>query len=255
MTVEQLDYPHAKILMEATTQVELEFRVHACAKEPWTVAMIERMEPGDVLYDIGANVGAYTLVAAARGLRVVAVEPGFANYGRLCQNLAMNFDGPEGLEAPKSWLGRVVAIHGALAHANGLAWLDYHDLRPGGASHHYASQEAVFYHRQPIASWSLDQLVFSLGLPQPTHVKIDVDGAEAMVLAGGAGILSGGPSPDPEAPAWTPPREIMVELAQADEAALVEQLQGLGWTLAERYHERDGHSMGPMAYGLFTRAA
>ena len=102
MTVETLDYPGAKILMEAETQQEMGYRIHSCQKEPWTVAMIERMQPGDVLYDIGANVGAYTLVAAALHHRVVAIEPGYANYARLCQNPTMNSDPPEGLEPERS---------------------------------------------------------------------------------------------------------------------------------------------------------
>ena len=251
MTVEQLDYPGAKILMEANTQQEMAYRIHSCQKEPWTVAMIERMEPGDVLYDIGANVGAYTLVAAALHHRVVAIEPGYANYARLCQNLTMNFDPPEGLEPERSWLARVYAIHGALAQANGLAWLDYNDLRPGAASHAYGSEERIYYHRQPVATWALDQLVYAIGVPLPTHIKIDVDGAESMVIAGAAGILSGGTAPD--GTAWVPPREIILEMQASDEAALVAQLDALGWRMTERYSEREGKSMGHIAYGLFTR--
>src|SRR5687768_12995904 len=113
MSVQQLDYPNRKILMEIETQVEQAFRVHSCSKEPWTIDLIERMEPGDVLYDVGANVGPYTLVAAALGHRVVAIEPGYQNYARLCHNLAMNFDPGDGMQPAESWLRRVYAIHGA----------------------------------------------------------------------------------------------------------------------------------------------
>ena len=88
----QLDYPSADIWLHVTTEVERKYRVHACRKEPWTVEWLDGcVQPGDVLYDIGANVGAFTLIAAVgRGARAVAFEPSYANYGRLCENLHLN---------------------------------------------------------------------------------------------------------------------------------------------------------------------
>lgn len=253
MSVQQLDYPGAKILMEIETQVEAAFRIHACEKEPWTVAMIERMQPGDVLYDIGANVGSYTLVAAARGLSVVAIEPGYENYSRLCHNLAMNVDPGQGLDPPQSWLRRVVAIHGALADKNGLAWLDFSDLRAGAGSHVFGSPQPLKFHRQPVATWALDDLVFALGLVAPTHIKIDVDGAEMLVLAGAHRTLQGGPWPEGVEP-HASPRELLIEIELEREREIVETLTGMGWRASERYAERNGKQIPNICYGLFTRA-
>jgi hypothetical protein len=76
----RLDYEPAEILVGVTSRAEILSRLRPVAKEPWTVRWLERnIRTDDVLYDIGANVGAYTLIAAAlrrRGVRVVAVEPG-----------------------------------------------------------------------------------------------------------------------------------------------------------------------------------
>ena len=44
-------------------------------KQPATIEWIDRFQPGSVFWDIGANVGVYTLYAALRGdTRVVAFE-------------------------------------------------------------------------------------------------------------------------------------------------------------------------------------
>ena len=52
--------------------------------------------PGDVVYDIGANVGAYSLYAAKRldsinpEGKVYAFEPAFSNFFSLCRNIELN---------------------------------------------------------------------------------------------------------------------------------------------------------------------
>src|SRR5687767_9397515 len=86
----RLDYEKAVIKMIAHTQLEVDVRAKACAKEPWTVAFIENMKRGDVLWDVGANVGSYSLIAAALGHDVVAIEPGLANFKALIDNAQLN---------------------------------------------------------------------------------------------------------------------------------------------------------------------
>src|SRR5258708_1543581 len=60
----------------------------------WTMQrrMAGELKPGSVFYDVGANVGLYTLLAAtlvAPG-RVYAIEPLAANVGYLRKHLALN---------------------------------------------------------------------------------------------------------------------------------------------------------------------
>ena len=60
-------------------------------KEPYTIEWIDGFQPDDVLLDIGANIGAYTIYAAAvRGLRVIAIEPSTENFANLCRNIREN---------------------------------------------------------------------------------------------------------------------------------------------------------------------
>lgn len=63
-------------------------------KEPETIAWIEGLAASDLLLDVGKGVGTYTMLAAARGHRVLAVEPEAGNYCLLHRNIALNgFDG------------------------------------------------------------------------------------------------------------------------------------------------------------------
>src|SRR5687768_15230226 len=94
--IQRLDYLPADLKVSVDTTEHLG-RLRSCAKEPGTVRWIEsHLKPGEVFYDIGANIGAYTLVAFGhtRGKsRIVAFEPGFATFATLCENLALNGSG------------------------------------------------------------------------------------------------------------------------------------------------------------------
>src|SRR5262245_45216455 len=60
-------------------------------KEPCTLEWIETFSADDVLFDIGANVGMYSIWAAAtRRCRVIAFEPEALNYALLNRNIEAN---------------------------------------------------------------------------------------------------------------------------------------------------------------------
>lgn len=88
-----LDYAKEKILIDVSSGIEKSIRTRSCAKEPETVQWIETFQKGDVFWDIGANIGAYSLVAAKYHhgqVPVVAIEPSFLNFSQLCKNIALN---------------------------------------------------------------------------------------------------------------------------------------------------------------------
>ena len=43
-----------------------------------------------ILWDIGSNVGAYSLVAATMGYKVLSFEPAYQNYFKLHENISLN---------------------------------------------------------------------------------------------------------------------------------------------------------------------
>ena len=82
---------------------------------------------GEVLYDIGANVGGVTLAAAAvhsGNVRIVAIEPSFANFESLVRNLARN-----------NLLPAIIPLQVALLDRTGMLPLNYQSLAPGTAYH------------------------------------------------------------------------------------------------------------------------
>jgi FkbM family methyltransferase len=231
----QLDYEPIKILLEFESEAE-NFRLGACMKEPWTTAFVESVPPDGVFYDVGANVGSYALIAAKRGIQTVAIEPGFNNFGALCRNLLRN-----------EVLATTIPLPVALANRTGLIWLDYQDVRQGGASHVFGSPQPVFFstHRQKIMTYTLDDLIRTFDLPVPTHIKIDVDGngnVELAVIEGMAETLKSESLVG-----------LMLEIPLPVEEQIVAALAAHGWAVAERFDTREGQKIQNICYARLER--
>ena len=227
--VGRLDYAAADLRVGVTSRTEILSRLRPCEKEPWTVAWLERtLRPGDVLWDVGANVGAYSLIAASldrEAAKVVAVEPAYATYAALCDNVLLN--GFEGVVMPLPVL---------LGDRPMLEALGMRNTEPG-ASEHEVGGEGL-----PVLAFRLDDLVAQFGLPAPTVMKIDVDGGEVSVLAGAAETL-----------AQRELRSVLVEVDRSGGDAVVELLTRAGLGLAERVDERQGKPLAGVWYGVFER--
>lgn len=170
LTLERLDYPKREIWLHVTSRAEQEMRIRSCAKEPETVEWIESLEPG-VFYDLGANVGAYSFVAAANGHKVYAFEPPGPTFFRLEENAYAN----PSLE--------VLTYPVLLGDENAMVPFSYSSLEPGAALHSLGAKgEDV----KNLEMRTLDLYVATHNLPYPQALKIDVDGAELRVLIGAA---------------------------------------------------------------------
>lgn len=237
-----LDHPSANIVLVMGAASELPRRF-ASQKEPWTVAWITRvLEDGDVFYDIGANVGAYALIAARhrRSAQIVAFEPSFENHAALCRNVAHN-----------QCESQVIALSLAVGHSTGVETFNYYALGPGKALHTLG--ESVDYRGQSfkpelcqrMLSVSLDDAVALLRLPAPNHIKIDVDGTEMEVLRGGERLMRGADL-----------KSILVEICEqrVPSADIIRFLAECGFTLAARYdRENPSGQVHDVAYLLFER--
>jgi FkbM family methyltransferase len=158
------------------------------SKEPDTIAWIDAfVKPGEVLYDVGANIGQYSLYAARRlegDLRVFAFEPEALNYARLNQNIVLN-----GLS------DSVTAYCLAVADRTALDYFYVKAFAPGASLHCWGrsvTQGEVEFppkNRQGTMGVSLDELTGRFGLPFPDHIKVDVDGIEEQIVIGAAGTL------------------------------------------------------------------
>ena len=230
----RLDYEPVEIHMRLGSFPEFQ-RMRSCASEPWTIQWIEEwLEQDDVLYDIGANVGAYSLVAARSpkaGARVFAFEPVYSTFAALTENVIIN-----GLA------DRVAPIPVALGSRTALDTLNLRILEAGGARHLLGDATEDSVHAQPVLNYRLDDLVQVLGLPGPTHIKLDVDGNELDVLDGAPRILASAEL-----------RSLLCELDH-DVAERIETYLGKqGFALKERFQRVKAGPEQPPAYGLFVR--
>ncbi|MBC7931132.1 MAG: FkbM family methyltransferase [Rubrivivax sp.] len=187
--VGKMDYARHDIFLHVDSLVEHSVRLNSCKKEPDTIEWVESfLRDGDVLFDVGANVGAYSLVASkchGGKVRVYAFEPAFANYVQLCKNILLN-------DCQHS----VVPLPLALSDRTTVDTFNYRDLIPGSALHTFGEAVGDDGERfqpefeQHVLSFRLDDLLRQFPVPAPNHLKIDVDGIEAKVLEGAAGTLA-----------------------------------------------------------------
>ncbi|MEK7531464.1 MAG: FkbM family methyltransferase [Patescibacteria group bacterium] len=181
----ELDYSRYPLRIRTTTLREYETRARSVKKEPKTVAWIERNagESKRVLYDIGANIGAYSLIAGKLGSRVYAFEPGSYNFDALESNVTLN-----GLSS------KITGLPIVLGAKTRIGIFTVSDPTPG-SSHGFYNEAEV--HRLPadnvekreLLVMSLDDCVKIFELPKPSFIKIDVDGGEVEVLQGATHTL------------------------------------------------------------------
>lgn len=144
-------------------------------KEPGTIAWVDSFAPEDIFWDIGANIGIYSLYAAkVSGGRTLAFEPASFNHALLCDNIRLNrLD------------DRVDAYGIAFADRTQIGHLTFTDDAPGAAFATVASDHSDGQHEGAIV-FSIDEFIERFTPPFPNHIKIDVDGFEEQVLAGAA---------------------------------------------------------------------
>ncbi len=135
------------------------------------------LRPDDVVWDVGANVGVFSVVAATRCATgsVHAFEPIPENVARLDENLALN-----GVDADVRRL--------ALASEAGESQIRVSTHAGTGA--YGLFDNSATRRTVPVETVQGDDLV-STDCPAPTVLKVDVQGAELDVLRGLTDSLSG----------------------------------------------------------------
>ncbi len=155
--------------------------------EPETIAWIDEfIGDGEVMWDIGANIGLYALYAAlGPGIRVLAFEPGAGSFAALMRNVELN-----------AMNDRIAAYCLAFDEATGLDRLHMMNTGAGHSMHAFGAPEnargkmtPVF--SQPTLGFTIDDFCRIFEAPPPDHLKLDVDGNEAKIIRGGRQTLAG----------------------------------------------------------------
>jgi FkbM family methyltransferase len=151
--------------------------------EPNEFAFLDgALKPGMIFVDVGANDGYYTLFAARKvgpSGRVVAVEPSSRERAHLRRNLDRNA------------IANVTVVPAALGATAATAELKLADGLHAGHNTlgDFAHNDVVAVGTERVQVETLDTVASRLGLSRIDVMKIDVEGAEASVIAGARGVL------------------------------------------------------------------
>ena len=139
--------------------------------------LLKTIKPGDICWDIGANIGFYTCLLASQVEEVgavVAFEPAVRTCGYLYENVSLN------------QFSNVTVVNKGLGDKAEQQHLYYSEaaLAEGTASLKYAEGRTA---SERVTLDTIDNLIREL--PIPDFIKIDVEGYQLEVLRGGEHCL------------------------------------------------------------------
>ena len=139
---------------------------------PEMLVWMTGLKPGQLFVDVGADIGLYTILALDAGAEAIAVEPRPEAAARLRENLELN-----------GYSATIATV--ALSSRPGRGLLAGEDA----TKHHLVSGNPGGLAARDVVISTLDEL---LGERYAHGIKIDVEGAERLVLTGAARALAEG---------------------------------------------------------------
>lgn len=155
-------------------------------KEPDTLDWLDSFEPGACFFDLGANIGQYSLYPAKKygnGIRIYSFEPQCINYYLLNRNIHLN-------KLEETITSYCVAVSGEA----GFSRLYIPRFIGGGNRSQFGKEDLELMkrpasHVQGMFGTTLDDLCEKWGFPYPNYIKIDVDGIEIPIIQGAHHVL------------------------------------------------------------------
>ena len=165
--------------------------IYAHQKETMTQKWIKGMKTNETFWDIGANVGIFSFLAADKGMNVVAIEPLYDNVFNLYKTIELNPHLNENIMIVPACLSSRSSIEklniidyakvkNSLAGYSGVQFED--KINPTSPKKGNSDEILSFW----MMGFSGDSLTSKLpsNFSIPNHIKIDVDGNEEAILHG-----------------------------------------------------------------------
>jgi FkbM family methyltransferase len=135
--------------------------------------LLHLLTPDDVFFDVGANVGSYTMLASGvRGAKSIALEPVASTYNILSKNIALN---------------KLEHLTMALNAGAGAAPSTIRFTTNEDTTNHVLSADESTDNAIEVPVVTVDSLLIH---DHPTLIKIDVEGYETEVLSGMVNTLN-----------------------------------------------------------------
>lgn len=151
-------------------------------KEPETIEWIDSFEKNSIFFDVGANIGLYSIYAGMNNHNVSGIEPMVDNSFIFQKNIVLN-----NLKTTKSYCA-------CFYDKNLIDTLKIRNTGFGQAENSFDEALGSFgeiyesQHEQGVIGITLDYFSEQVGFPN--YIKIDVDGHELKVLKGATKTLS-----------------------------------------------------------------
>lgn len=184
VTIDEVDTKYGIIRYYCLGKIPLWRSRTLFSKEPETIDWIDSMNKKDTLWDIGANVGLYSVYAGLKKMQVFAFEPSSLNTFLISKNIEVN-----------NLKDNVTLYPIAVSNKNEFGYLNMTTTELGGALNEFNKedtlksiqagkyiQDVVF--KQGMFSYSIDELIEKYSFEVPNYIKIDVDSIEDKIIYG-----------------------------------------------------------------------
>jgi FkbM family methyltransferase len=194
--------------MRTETPMEKYRRDSFWEKEYETLEWIRSFSPHDVFFDVGANVGIYSLFCASLfpGMTIAAFEPHPGNFTALLDNIRAN-------------QFSIVALHWAVGSRNDYIRLDIPEGEAGKTGAQMTDRPGEVFCVK----------VDSVGETGPLNIKIDIDGQELEVVKGMQNTL-------PHI------KSALIEVSKASKGPIMEIMLKARFTTDNRFNAMSPHS-------------
>lgn len=193
-------------------------------KEQDTIKWLNNLTKDDILLDIGANMGIYTIYASPKVRKVYAIEPHMANCLSLMKNVELN--------NYKNITIFSIALH------NEELFSDFNmgNLEIGTANNQFTTTIDGDNNKiktkiiEKKFGTTIDNLIFKYGVMEiPDHIKMDVDGNEFKILMGAEKLLG-----------TQKVKSLIIEYNQKEGKYIIDFMEKFGYVLKERQLTANG---------------